>query len=73
MAVSANRPLKNQGNKLEAISAGKFEGSAGLVAAHLKRKVRGTNTMDGDQDGASSQRLEGRQQMRQEGKPRGSN
>jgi len=48
MAVSANRPLKNQGNKLEAISAGKFEGSAGLVAAHLKRKVRGTNTMDGD-------------------------
>jgi len=47
MAVVANRPLKDQGDKLNAISGGKMNGNAGLVAAHVKR-VRGANTMENE-------------------------
>ncbi len=54
MAVLANRPLKDQGDKLGAISAAKMDGNAGLVAAHLKR-VRGANTMEHEVTSAQMQ------------------
>ena len=67
MAVAAKAPLKDQGDKMEAISAGNRDGGDGLVAAHLSRAVRGGSTMDSDQDGISSPMDKGRQRMKHDG------
>jgi len=64
MAVAASEPIKDHGDKFETVARGNGDGRDGLVAAHLRRMVRGAETMDSDQDGAPSQRDNGRYQRK---------